>query len=323
MKDSKEKEHRISNLKEMINNVKEDPNQSTLEEFDEDSELIDYLNQDSTDYNELEIDDEFIYRPSDDSSYAANLEDVPIDENYIIKTPSEKEIENDDKSAEGNPEDIMGDVSEGFDNIINAKIGRTPILSVVSTLLGLILIVIAAVIFRSRSDRVIDHVASGETNFIFLIVLVFGLLFFIYGISKVFNLKNPFKTITDSIDSIDHDKESKPAEKETTTPQSLPKSNIPLDKDSYKIGEFDMGDLKNQLQKPTSQKQPTIQENFDEIPPAKEKDQNKKGLTPEEIDELEYNEVQLEGESIDDIFAEVEDIDDMPIISIDSENKKE
>ena len=48
MKDSKEKEHRISNLKDMINNVKEDAKNSN-DELEEDSELINYLNQDKTD----------------------------------------------------------------------------------------------------------------------------------------------------------------------------------------------------------------------------------------------------------------------------------
>lgn len=45
-------------------------------------------------------------------------------------------------------------------------------------------------------------------------------------------------------------------------------------------------------------------------------------MTAEEIEEIEYNKVVLENESIDDIFAEVEDIDDIPIISIDGEDKK-
>ena len=69
MKDSKEKEHRISNLKDMIHNIKEDDGS---DEYVEDSELIDYLNQDSED-EELEIDDEYIYRPGDDTDYAVNL----------------------------------------------------------------------------------------------------------------------------------------------------------------------------------------------------------------------------------------------------------
>ncbi len=325
MKDSKEKEHRISNLKDMIDNIKDDENPVSVDDIEEDSELIDYLNQDSDDF-ELEIDDEFIYRPGDDTGDAINLEEIPIDEDFIIKTPAEKEIENMEENIEVDElsDDMIGDITENFDNIVNAKIGRTPILAVISTFLGLILIVVSAIIFQSRTDRVIDNVASGETNFIFVIVLALGLIFFIYGIFKIFNLKSPFKTITDSIDSIDQDeKDTADDKKEEQMPQVVPKSNIPLDKDSYKIGEFDMGELKNKLKKPTTsqnKKQPR-QEKLDDIPPAKEKDGDKKGLTPDEIEEMEYEQVLLENESIDDIFAEVEDIDDIPIISIDSEEK--
>ena len=64
MKDSKEKEHRISNLKDMINNIKEDPSSPSYAEVEEDSELIDYLNEEKIDFNELEINDEFIYNPN-------------------------------------------------------------------------------------------------------------------------------------------------------------------------------------------------------------------------------------------------------------------
>ena len=318
MKDSKEKEHRISNLKDMIHNIKEDnvkdfPNYE--DDVEEDSELIDYLNGDS-DFGE--IDDEFIYRPGDESAPAINLEETPIDENFIINAPSENEIEETDVSElEENPEDMMGDITENFDSIVNAKIGKTPILAIVSTILGIILIIISAFIFQSRSDRVIDHVVSGETNFIFVIVLAFGLVFLAYGIVKIFNIQLPFKGITDSIDSIDNDDEEKntTTEKNEPEPQVIPNSKIPLDKESYKIGEFDIGDLKEKLKKPTaSKKEKSNEEKIEDLPPAKEK---------KSAEEIEYEKVQLDNESIDDIFAEVEDIDDMPIISIDSEEKKE
>ena len=48
-------------------------------------------------------------------------------------------------------------------------------------------------------------------------------------------------------------------------------------------------------------------------------------MTSEEIEEIEYEQVKLENETIDDIFAEVEGIEDIPIISVDSkeEGKKE
>ena len=41
------------------------------------------------------------------------------------------------------------------------------------------------------------------------------------------------------------------------------------------------------------------------------------------LEDIEYEQVKLDSETIDDIFAEVEDIEEMPIISIDSEDKKE
>ena len=38
-------------------------------------------------------------------------------------------------------------------------------------------------------------------------------------------------------------------------------------------------------------------------------------------DEEEYEKAHLDDESIDDIFAEIDDIDDVPIISVDSKEK--
>lgn len=322
MKDSKEKEHRISNLKDMIDNIQEDDFLES-DEFEEDSELINYLNEDTVNYDELVIDDEFIYRPSDEATNSINLEEGSIDEDFIIKAPSEKEIEN--ENIDEFSDDAIGEISENLDGIVHAKIGRTPILGIVSTILGLILIVISAFIFQSRSDRVIDHVVSGETNFIFVIVLALGLVFFVYGIFKMFHISNPLKGMSDRIDSIDTDDEKTDdtAQKDQPEPTTIPKSEIPLDKDSYKIGEYEFEDLKNKLKKPTSSKKHDVQQTLDDIPPAKEKEESHKGLTPEEIEEMEYNKVVLESESIDEIFAEVEDIEDIPIISIDSKEKEE
>ena len=322
MKDSKEKEHRISNLKDMINNIKEDSS-NTIEDVEEDSELIDYLNEDRVDFEELEINDEFIYHPDEESDSAINLEDGPIDEEFIIKTPKEEDVENNDEPETEEAEDIIGDMTENFDMLINAKIGKTPILAIISSVLGVILILISIFIFQSRSDRVIDNVVSGETNFIFVVVLALGVLLLIYGIYKIFGLRNPLMGITDSINSIDTNGDKKNAE-EKSDEMIIPKSNIPLDKDSYKIGEFDLQELKNKLKKPSTSKKPIpITEDIDNIPPAKEKEESKKGLTAEEIEEIEYEQTKLDSETIDEIFAEVEDIDEMPIISIDSEEKKE
>ena len=325
MKDSKEKEHRISNLKEMINNVKNEPKEHVFDDIEEDSELISYLNKNNDEYEDLEIDDEFLYHPGDEENNAINLEENNIDENFMIKTPndteetSEEEIEA-EEGVDDFGEEFVGDISEGFDSIFNAKIGRTPVIGLISTVLGLIFIVFAAMTFQSRSDRVIDNVMSGENSFIVVIFLIIGLLLLIYGLYRVIGFKNPLSTISTSIDSIQNDDVEKTEEEDNI----IPKSNIPLDKESYKIGEFNFDELKNNLKKPTASKPKTapIEENIDDIPPAREKPEEIKGLTPEEIDEIEYEKAILDNESIDDIFAEVEDIEDIPIISIDSEEEK-
>lgn len=320
MKDSKEKEHRISNLKDLIDNVKEEDSNIDSQE---DSELINYLHEDTVDFDELEINDEFIYHPDDDEDYVINLEESPIDEEFIINTPKEEELKNMSDDLE-EPEDIISDVSENFDQFFNAKIGKTPVLAIVSSVLGIIFIAISIIIFESRSDRVIDNVVSGETNFISVIVLGLGILLLIYGIYKVFNIKSPLNGITESINSIDGKEKVKTnASKEKETEKIIPKSNIPLDKDSYKIGEFDIGDIKNKFKKSTTSKKPKPHpEDTNNIPPAKEKEENKKELTIEKIEDIEYKQAKLDNETIDDIFAEVEDIDEIPIISIDSEEKE-
>ena len=317
MKDSKEKEHRISNLKDMIDNVTTE----SYDEMEEDSELIDYLNGPNTDFEESEIDDEFIYHPGDEYNDALNLEETPIDEDFIIKAPKSEDVKKDEyTNMEG---DLVGDISENFDNVINAKIKGRPVLAIVSSIIGFVLIIIAIFIFESRSDRVIDNVVAGESSFMFVIFLVIGVFLLIYGVYKLFNIKNPFEKITSSINTIDRDvkekKDNANTKPEEPSQKPIPKSEIPLDKESYKIGEFDVNDLKTSLKKPTvSNKKVQFKDTIEDLPPAKEK-----SLSEEEIEEMEYEHAKLESESIDDIFAEVEEIEDMPIISDNSKERKE
>ena len=328
MKDSKEKEHRISNLKSMINHVKDDDEPQPLDDLEEDSELIEYLNKDAVDFDKLEINDEFIYHPGDEDTNAVNLEENQIDEDFIIKAPKTEDIDEADEIQEIDEfgDDLVGDISENFDNVINARIGGKPILAIVSTALGVILLIISAFIFQSRSDRVIDNVVAGETSFMFIIFVILGLLLLGYGIYRLFNISNPLSHMTDSIDSIEKDKDNDDkteTPKEKPSPKVIPKSKIPLDKESFKIGEFNRDDLKTTLKKPAdSISKPKVKEDLEDIPPAKEKPDEKKGLTSEEIEDMEYEQVKLDTESIDDIFAEIEDIDDLPIISIDSKEEK-
>ena len=317
MKDSKEKEHRISDLKDMIDNVTDE----SYDEMEEDSELIDYLNRPNTDFEESEIDDEFIYHPGDEYNDALNLEETPIDEDYIIKAPKSEDVKKDEyTNMEG---DLVGDISENFDNVINAKIKGRPVLAIVSSIIGVVLIIISIFIFESRSDRVIDNVVAGENSFMFVIFLVIGVFLLIYGVYKLFNIKNPFEKITSSINTIDSDvkekKDNADTKPEKPSQKPIPKSEIPLDKESYKIGEFDVNDLKTSLKKPTaSDKKVQFKDTIEDLPPAKEK-----SLSEEEIEEMEYEHAKLESESIDDIFAEVEEIEDMSVISENSKERKE
>ena len=326
MKDSKEKEHRISNLKDMINNVKEDTEEHIFEDVEEDSELINYLNESNNKYDELEIDDEFIYHPGDDDDNAINLEENNIDESFMVKTADDTEENSEELETEEDmgelDEEFAGEIDDGFDSLLNAKIGRTPLIGVISTVLGLIFVVLAAITFQSRSDKIVDNVISGENSFIVVIFLIIGLLLLIYGLYRVIGLKNPLSPLTTIIDSVQKDED---VEKDEEDENIIPKSNIPLDKESYKIGEFNFDELKNNLKKPKTTSEPKtapIEENIDDIPPAREKPEERKGLTAEEIEEIEYEKAILDNESIDDIFAEVEDIEDIPIISIDSEEEK-
>ena len=308
MKDSKEKEHRISNLKDLIDNVKED---KPSEDPQEDKELINYL-EDSSEFDKLDIDDEYIYHPDNNKADVVNLEDAPIDKDFLINTPKEEKLDDLVEELE-EPEDIISEMSENFEYIINAKIGRTPILGIFSAVLGVVLLIASIFIFQSASDRVIDNVVAGETNIISVLALGFGIIFLAYGIYKVFNVRNPLIGITNSINSIDaQEKVKKEEAKEKENKNVIPKSNIPLDKDSYKIGEFNIKDIKTKFKKSSdSNKKPLqpITENIDDIPPAKEKEESKKGLTREEIEDIEYRQAKLDNESIDDIFAKVDDID--------------
>lgn len=326
MKDSK-KEHRISNLKDMIDNVKDEPEEKEeIDDIEEDAELIKYLNQDKLDYDKLEIDDEYIYHPGDDGENAVNLEENPIDEKYIIKTPKEVDDEDDYDDME---EEIVGEISENFDNVINAKIKGRPILAIFSSVIGVILIIISIFIFQSRTERVVDNVVAGETSFMFVIFLIAGAFLLFYGVYRLFNIKNPFEKITTSINTIDQAHKDKKDDADTKiekpSPKTIPKSKIPLDKDSYKIGEFDMNEIKSSLKKPTTSKknEMPVSKDVDEIPVKEEKNNKIKDLSEEEIEEIEYEHAKLESESIDDIFAEVEDIEDVPIISIDSKEEKQ
>lgn len=337
MKKSKENEHRISNLKDMLNNVKDEdinePNDNSEdvfdikddEEYEEDKELLAYLHDTDKEY---EINDEFIYRPDSDSTPRENLKKKEINEDYIIKTKLEDtEFSEDNEEYNDESSDLDGSISEGFDNLLNTKIGGTPIIGIISLAIGILLLIGSLIMFTGASDRVIDNVSSGEHNSIMVFTIILGILFVIIGAYKIFGFKHVDK-LADSIKNIDNKEKSEKEEIKKPKEKIIPKSNIPLDKESYKIGEFDIGEFKENLKKPVSkinESTKTKQTTLDDVPPAKERPEEEKGLSQEEIEEIEYEKASLDNESIDDIFSNVEEIDEIPIVSVDSKkkNKKE
>lgn len=314
MKDSKEKENRISNLKNMFDHMNdEEEKQPEVDEYDdieEDEELINFLNEGMDEY---EIDDEYIYHPGEDSSNEINLEDeAEIDEEFIIETDINEKLDNKSQIV-NEPKGLENEINESFDNIVNTKIGEKPIFAVISLILGIIFIISSIIVFNSGTERIVDNVVSGENHFLVVSLIIIGALLIIYGAFKIFNIKNPFQSMFDSMEEDEKEELNKVEEKEEPT---IPKSNIPLDKESYKIGEFEMDDLKNTLKNSfsksidTTKKLEEEEEDIDveNLPPAREKTPDEKGLIKEEIEEKEYEQARLDGESIDDIFADVEDL---------------
>jgi len=323
MKDSKDKENRISNLKNMFDHMNDDETEEKAEEkkdelddIEEDEELINFLNEGMEEY---ELDDKYIYRPGKDSIEAVNLEnDAEIDKNFIIETDINEKIDKESQvvnKASGYEDAI----NENFDNMVNFKIGKKPILAIVSLILGIIFIIASVIVFNSGTDRIVDNVVSGENNFLVVLLIIIGALLIIYGLFKILNVKNPFDSMFDSMNEDEEPDEKLQKAEEKPEEPTIPKSNIPLDKESYKIGEFDMDELKSTLKKSFSKTVKKSDEKSDEseeeidvenLPPAREKDPDDKGLIKEEIEERDYEQAQLDGESIDEIFADVEDLKD-------------
>lgn len=271
MKKSKENEHRISNLKDMLNNVKDKDMKEVFDEnedeYEEDEELLNYLHSNDKEYEindefiyhpdstsknlkDSEINNEFIYNPNNDSR-GINLETHEIDEDYIIKTKLE-----DSKFSEDN---VEGEISESFDNLVNAKIAGTPIIGIASLCIGALLLIGSVILFTTATDRIVDNVSSGEHSSVVVFMIILGILLIIVGAYKIFGLQ--LNKLSKSIKNVEKEEKNKTFEK------------------------------------PTSK----------EIPQAKERPEEKKGLSQKEIEELEYEKASLDNESIDEIFSNVDD----------------
>lgn len=301
MKDSKEKEQRISNLKDMIERItKEDQSQDSFEEdFDEfegetddyeivdAEEMIDELSEDYNKYSneELSVDSDLVFKPTTNIANDDENEKDEINDEFIIKTKLEdSEIQTDTQTIED--DDISYDdedfLSEKFDSIFDKKIKGYSITSITSLILGIILILVSIFLFCSSTQRIIDNVMSGEMNSSGVIFLLIGVFLVVLAIYQMKIVKNPFEDVANSISDIE--KETNDEKQTKSTKKSVP-NNI---KDIEKVGEVDIAELKNNIENRPTKKQEKKDEDLDD-------------------------------ESIEDIFSEMEEV---PIISIDSKEEK-
>jgi ABC-type multidrug transport system fused ATPase/permease subunit len=309
MKDSKEKEYRISNLKNMLNNIKdsevEDKNSFTDEkENNDDEELIQYLHEDE---QTPIIDDEFIYNPAKDLKNHTNLENgtkPEIDENFIIKTDLNdfEEDSLEEESKDKNNDELF---NKQFDNLVNYKIGKRPILSIIGFILGIFLIIASVYILCVSSQKIVDNVVSGETNVSAVIIAIFGILILIFSIYKMFSLKNPFNDLANSIEEIENKETDKKPKAPPTKSQVTEES---IDREAYKIGEFSLSSIKTSSKKSDLEKDINLE---------------KKESTSNEDEKIDNEKEESDSKSIDDIFAEIEEIDEIPIVAIDKKMEKE
>ncbi|MDO5848625.1 MAG: topoisomerase IV [Methanobrevibacter sp.] len=357
MKDSKEKEHRISNLKNMLDNISENDEyaQDSFEEAniykefedasDDDYEIVDaeeMINTLSKDYNkypkeELKLDKEFIFKPNIDSNIIDETsDDNEIDEDFIIKTKLEdSEFPNEDSRIfefENEPDYSYEDddfVSEKFDSLLNKKIAGHSIFAIGGLVLGIIFILISLFLFSASTQRIIDNVSSGEVNTSAVGFILVGIFLIIISVYKLKAINTPFGGVVDSIKNVENDKEPDFKEDSKKEDVAEPKPLANDNKEVKKIGEFDISEFKNKIEKSTPELDGVthITEKRTDVKietPSETEIQTsdaEEDITDERIEEIEYEKALLDNESIDDIFADMEDIEEVPIISIDSKDK--
>lgn len=325
MNDSEEKESRISNLKDMRDKLS-NTNQNSFddEEFNEfenssdEYEIVDakdMINTLSEDYNkysgeELTIDDEFIYKPSEDldSNITPLKDDLEIDKKYIIEPKLENtDFPEEDENYSSNTFSFIHTnqeeyINEKFDDMMSKKVGNYSILAILGLIIGILLIIFAIFISFSASQRIIDSVTSGEVNTSVALLILLGVLFVILSIYKLVSIKSPFDNVIKSMKDVDKDTDSKLNKNDDVLIEQKTLAND--NKKVKKIGEFDIRDIKEKIEHANN-----------EITG----ESSEKELTEEEI---EYEKAKLDNESIDEIFADMKEIEDVPIISIDSKEEE-
>ena len=126
---------------------------------------------------------------------------------FLIKNQVVTQVCQDEEYSEEPSDSLDGTISEGFDNLLNAKIGGTPVSGIVSLAIGILLLIGSIIMFIGASDRVIDNVTSGEHNSIVAVMIIIGVLLVIIGAYKIFGFKQADK-LASSIKNIDREEKA-------------------------------------------------------------------------------------------------------------------
>jgi virulence-associated protein VagC len=361
MKDSDEKEKRISHLKDIMSSVKkideeeydyEEDEKPVFQLEEETEELIEPL-EDDFEFEKKEeeiietneIDDEFIFNPSKSSQDAVILKDNEIDDDFIVKTDDNdifpeisdfKEDKNGDfKSIENTfrDDEVLEDENPDDDVLYNQltkittwKLRNISVLGILGIFIGVCFIISALFVVSGGSSRIVDNVVSGELNGTGVFLLFIGVILLIFSIYKTFSLKNPFGDLASSMDNLEKDntkkiKKHSSREEPTTTKIKEP----PIDREAYKIGEFDIASIKSNLKNPRS-KLESYEHTTSSIKKHEKEEVREKPLPKKTNIEKEIDSDDVETQSIDDIFANLEEVEDLetsiPIVSVDEKVEK-
>lgn len=126
------------------------------------------------------------------------------------------------------------------ENIPNNKKLKSRVVPIIGVIVGILTISYGIYRILGRSARVVDSVASGEHMGLAILLIVIGIICFVFSLTKLFSFKTPFDNFAQSINDIDAEEE------ETEEEESFSKLDDDLDYniDSIKSDFDEDGDFK-------------------------------------------------------------------------------
>lgn len=260
-----------------------------------------------------------------------------IDKIDKIDSDESKDENNEDKEInnENNEEKSKKDfdnelpLTSKADEFLSDDLERKfPLLAIIGTAIGIIIIIFGIISLLSASERVVDSVASGETGTISIFIIFLGIL--ILGISvlkilaKTSVLSNTFDNFSD-LTLLDEDEfDSKTSIEKEQLNQENSKlnedSNFKGDYDSYymaKLEEFEEFDNLDDLEDSDDLEELKDSEEFEDLEDSDEfedlKDELDESIKLEEVEKV-------DGEVFEEIYEEKVEIDTEPNYKEDDSN---